>query len=363
MSQIDGADGVGKNLLLNHYYAMNQRIHKETSHLAAVCLEFNYDKLFGRACGVKVALSNYEIEAEGRRRALSGEPELSSDEVKDFRQQVGKFHIFRGSASERLLEGVVQAVSLNTYQVIGIDSWDAMLTTADEQKDLEDNAKVADASNIQTRWMRKIFGALSPQKVCPTCGDRPLGFKRFGEDNYVYDCPNKDCGWKGKKPYMWENETTLIGIRQVRANMSRTTMRQREFKVGGAYALRHGKMIDIQLRRGENLMLKDVKIGKEIVWELTKGKAGTHEGITGSYNYYYRPPEIDVYSDMINYCTANEVIKYGGPKAGYVFQGNPPVSLGTKEEMQTRVEEDRELFNSLRAAMLRKAGLGHVRYK
>lgn len=365
LSQIDGADGVGKNLLLNYYFAMNQRIHGDGSNLGMLCLEFNYDKMFGRACGVLVALSKYEIDAEGRRRRMAGEPELTEEEIKALSSQVGKFHILRGAAAERLLEGVVECIKINSYQIIGIDSWDAMLTVADEEKDLEDSAKVADPANVQTRWMRKVFGALTPQKICPICFDRPLTFKRYGEDNYSYECPNSDCTWKGKKPYMWENETSIIGIRQVRANLSRVTMRSREFKVGGAYALRHGKMIDIQLRRGENLVEKDKKIGKEIFWEITKGKCGTHEGATGGYNYFYDPPEIDVTSDLINYCTMHDVIKFGGPKVGYVFQPmeKEKVNLGQKEQMIRRLQDDRTVQNLLRTALYRQLGLGHVRFK
>lgn len=363
LSQIDGPDGVGKNLLLNYYFAQNQKIHKEDSNLGMACLEFNYDKRFGRACGVKVALSEYEIEAEGRRRHITGEPELTREEEDDLQKQVGKFHIFRGAAAEKILEGVSKCINLNSYQVIGIDSWDAMLTVADENKELEDNAKVADAANVQTRWMRKVFGALSPQKICPACYSRPLEFKKYGEGNYAYICP--DCSWKGKKPYMWENETTIIGIRQVRSNIQRAGMHAREYKVGGAYALRHGKMIDIQLRKGETLLGKGrEKVGKEIIWEITKGKAGTHEGLTGSYNYFFENKSIDVVADMINYCTANDIIVYKGPKHGYRYKHHDAdIKLGSKEELARRIQEDSEIQHVLRVAMLRRADLGHVRYK
>lgn len=365
LSQIDGLDGIGKNLLLNYYFAKQQRIYKDACNLGMVCLEGPFDKLFARAIGVKVALSDYEIEAIGRERHLKGQPELKPEEVDEFKEQIGNFHVFRGAAAEKILEGVVDWVSCNSYQLIGIDSWDAMLTIAEDTKELEDNAKVADASNVQTRWMRKVFGALSPQKLCPSCFSRPLGFKPFGKGNFAYECGNKDCGWRGQRPYMWENETTIIGLRQVRANMNKMGMHSREYKTTGAYALRHGKMIDIQLRRGENILFKDKKIGKEITWELTKGKAGTHEGLTGTYSYYFNPPEIDVAADLQNYCNSNDIITYGGPKAGFLLKDgeNEPIKLGTKEELQRRIEEDEELQQLLRIAAIRHAGQGHVRYK
>jgi RecA/RadA recombinase len=366
LSQIDGADGVGKNLLMNYYFAKQQSIHGDATNLAMVCLESGYDKLFGRAVGVKVALSPYEIEAEGRRRRMKGEPELTEEEVAELQSQVGNFHIFRGAASEKILEAVVHCVASNSYQIIGIDSWDAMLTAAEEGKELEDNAKVADASGIQTRWMRKVFGALSPQKICPDCFSRPLGFKQYGKGNFDYTCPESKCGWKGKKPYMWENETTLIGIRQIRANLNKMGMHARDYKVGGAYALRHGKMIDIALRRGKPIELSNTNIGKEINWELTKGKAGTHEGLKGAYEYYYAPPGIDLSSDLVNYCSANNIIQYGGPKVGFYvtsMDGSEQIKLGTKEEMQRRVEEDKDIEHLLRVLSFREAGLGRVRFK
>ena len=359
LSQIDGLDGIGKNLLLNHYLAKQQRIYKENTNLGMVCLEGAFDKLFARAVGVKVALSNYEIEAIGRVRHLKGQPELTSDEADEFKEQIGNFHVFRGAAAEKILEGVVDWVACNSYQIIGIDSWDAMLTIAEENKDLEDNAKVADASNIQTRWMKKIFGALAPQKICPNCFSRPLGFKIFGKGGYSYECGNKDCGWKGLRPFMWENETTIIGLRQVRANM-KAYGHAREYRTTGAYALRHGKMIDVQLRKGKPIMVKDREVGKEIVWELTKGKAGTHEGLTGTYSYYFNPPQIDVAADLENYCLTNDIITYGGAKVGFQLG---EMKLGTKEEMQRRIEEDEEFQAILRIEAIKFAGQGHVRYK
>ena len=362
LSQIDGVDGVGKNLLMNYFFSENQRIHGDKSNIAMVCLESNYDKLFGRTCGVQVSLSPYELDAEQRRRAVDGLPPLTKEDKAFLTSQVGNFHIFRGSASEKLLEGVVNAVAANTYQLIGIDSWDAMLTMAEENKELEDNAKVADASNVQTRWMKKIFGALSPSKICPECFDRPLTFKPFGNNNYAYKCAK--CGWSGKHPYMWENETTLIGIKQVRANLNKVGMHAREFKVGGSWALRHGKLVDIELRRGESILgPSKEKIGKEINWEITKGKAGTHEGKKGMYTFYFSPPEIDIVADMVNYCVGEEIIKNMGSKVGYVFTGSQEYQLGKRDEIAKSVEDNQQMQRELRLAMLRHAGLGHIRYK
>lgn len=369
LSQIDGPEGVGKNLLLNHYFAENQRIYGDDSNIFMLCLEFNYDKFFGRACGVQVGLSDYEVRAEGRRRHVAGEPTLHQDEIDELRREKGNFHIFRGSAAEKLLDGVVDAVRINSYQVGGIDSWDAMLTVADEEKDLIDAAKVADASGIQTRWMRKVQAALTPQKICPVCYARPLGFKSR-ETNYKYECPNQDCGWSGQDPYMWENETTLIGIRQVRANLQRATMRSREYKVGGAWALKHGKLIDIQLRRGE--IIKDPKtdehIAKEIHWEITKGKAGTHEGKRGTYSLSFDPLRINVSKDTVNYCLQHDIIRFEKKKwvirhGGAIEHYEDPIVIDTKEMLYQMADVEESIRRGLFMLMLTDAGLGYVRHK
>jgi RecA/RadA recombinase len=357
LSQIDGLDGAGKNLLLNHYYARCQRVYGKDTAIMMVCFESSYDKMFGRKCGVRVALSDYEIDVENRARKAKGLESFTKKEMDILAtDQIGTFHVVRGSIAERMLQVVADATATNSYQIVGIDSWDAMLPTAANEKELEDNARVADASNIQARWMAKVFGALTPQKICPECYNRPLDFKTTGPGKYGYICK---CGWKGKQPYLWENETTLIGIRQVRANMNKAGMHAREYKVGGSYALRHGKMIDIQLRKGETLLENKVKIGKEIVWELTKGKAGTHEGLTGAFRYYFRPPKIDVASDMVSYALPNGIIE-GGGKSGYSFQGNP---LGKREQITAALDADGKLKAAVRKAILDHAGLGHIRYR
>lgn len=365
LSQIDGPEGVGKNFLLNCYFHQAQRIYGNDFCGVMLCLEFPFDKWYARACGFKVPLSSYELDVENRRRQECGEPLLTREEISELTEEIGKFYILRGPEAERLLDSVVEYIRSNSVQIIGVDSWDSMLTS-EEDRDLEDAAKVADASNIQTRWMKKVQGALTPIKKCPECYYYPLEFKRFGSGNYKYYCKNDDCKWEGKKPYNHENETTIIGIRQVRSNLNRMGMRQREWKVGGAWALKHGKLIDVQLRPGEIARDKTtrVKISKEINWELIKGKAGTHEGKVGMYKYYFDPPEVDFCSDMVNWCKQSKVIQYSAKKWHIHLPGaDESLQFASAEKLQRAVEDNPDLQRTLWQAMLRAANLDHVRYK
>lgn len=358
LSQIDGPDGAGKNLLIYSYFAQAQKLYGDDARIFMLCMEYPFDKMYARKIGFRVPFSDYEIASEQRKRREAGEEPLTKAEVADMQDATGcgDFHVLRGPA-EANLDAVVEMVRSNAYQIGAIDSWDAMLTVPQEQAELADDPRIASASNVQTKWMNKLQGALMPRKRCPECFSLELEFKKR-EENYSYSCK---CGWKGKRPYLEENETSVIGIRQVRANLHKANMRSREWKVGGAWALKHGKLIDIQLRPGEILYTKDgkTKIGKEINFEITKGKAGTHEGKVGAFKYYFDPPGIDIDTDFLNYCTAKGIIKRGGA-VYYVGE----LKFNGKEELLDAMSDcELGLKSKLWDLMRAEAGLLHVRHR
>lgn len=128
------------------------------------------------------------------------------------------------------------------------------------------------------------------------------------------------------------------------------------------------RMIDVQLRPGE--IKRDtksgVKIWKEINWELTKGKAGTHEGKVGAYRYYFDPPEVDFCSDMVNFCKQQGIVRFAGRK--WVIEPvdgilDEQMTFGSAEALLRAAEEMHDLQRLLWALMLRSAKLDHVRYK
>lgn len=366
LSQIDGPDGSGKNMLAYRYAGQVQRLYGDDTNIFMLCMEFPFDKTYARFHGFKVPLSDYEVDVEIRRRKEKGEEPLTKAETAELRDTkgLGSFHILRGPA-EANLDAVVEMIRSNAYQLGIIDSWDSMLTVPEEEKDLADDAKVASASGIQTRWMKKVQGALTPRKMCPDCFSLDLDFKRFQSGSYSYYCPNKKCGWKGKKPHLEENETSVIGIRQVRANLNRRSMRSPEYKVGGAWALKHGKLVDIQVRNGERLMSGDGKtrIGKEIVYEITKGKAGTHEGKKGSFRYYFGPPEVDVDFNFLTAGTTAGVIRRGG-SVYYIDQDDgETLKFAGKRELLDALAEQAEIKNLVWRGLLSKADLTHIRHR
>lgn len=362
LSQIDGPDGSGKNMLAYRYCGKVQQLYGNETNIFMLCMEFPFDKEYARYHGFKVPYSPYEIEVKQRALVEQGLPPLSDEEVEELMSSegLGNFHLLRGSA-EANLDAVVEMIRSNAYQIGVIDSWDSMLTAPEEEADLADDPRIANASSVQTKWMKKVQGALNPRKRCPACFSLEMDFRKT-QGSYSYSC---SCGWKGKEVFLEENESTVIGIRQVRANMRRMSMRSREYTVGGAWALKHGKLIDIQLRPGEQMMSKDgkTKIGKEINYELTKGKAGTHEGKKGSFRYFFGPPEVDVDHNFFTTSTTMGIIRRGG-SVYYVDQDDgEPLKFNGQGALLDAIAETPDFKNLLWKRMLHKAGLHHIRHR
>jgi hypothetical protein len=368
LSQVDGPDGAGKNMLVYRYFGGVQRIYGDDTNIFMLCMEFPFDKDYAAFHGFHVPYSKYEIEVRQRARLAEGLPPFTNEEVAEMMNTKGKgnFHLLRGAA-EANLDAVVEMIRSNAYQIGAIDSWDSMLTIPEELADLADDPRIASSSSVQTKWMKKVQGALTPRKRCPECWGLHLNFKKHASGGYAYYCSNKDCGWKGKNVYLEENETTIIGIRQVRANMNqgRGKFKGPEYKVGGAWALKHGKLVDIQLRPGASIMSVDgkTKLGKEIHYEITKGKAGTHEGKRGTIRYFFGPPEVDVDYDFFTEATSMGVIRVGGSTYYIDVDGEKPMKFKGQGPLLNAISELPEIKELLWNKMLHQSGLAHIRYK
>jgi len=267
ISQIAGPESAGKNALANLTLAQCQKIHGEDSAIAWCCTEYDLDKLFAQMFGVIVPMSNGEIEIENEARKRSGEPRLTKDQVKQLQRSLGTFIVINTGSSAERLEAAQELVRSNDFQIVVIDSIAALLTDQVEETPLGQFAQQSSEATLVTNFQKKLWGA-------------------YGEPRHG------DVNW-----------TTILITNQVRDNRNAAAF-GRKWTVGGARALKHGKLVDVWMYKGEPIdgkvayqttdgdgeevtKTREKRIGHWRKWEVAKGKAGCHDGVSGSVAYHY----------------------------------------------------------------------------
>jgi len=260
LSYISGPDNAGKTMLLFYYFAKHQQLYGQDSVIAYAPTEGSIDFWFARKCGVKIAIPDENIKQEQQRRKLRGEKLLTKEEIRELQTEVGTFLRISGDTGEAILNNVLDFVELGECGLVAVDSIDGIQPAAEAVVEgLEKSPQQAAKASIISRFMVRYF---------------PL---TAGLEN--------------------PNLTTLIFTGQVRANRKKTEVSSfmakymKDWAPTGAYAARHGKLVDLMLWGGEKITAGQGKnlqvLGKELKWELLKGKAGTHDNIRGSTEFRY----------------------------------------------------------------------------
>jgi len=261
LSAISGPDGAGKTLLLYMAMAMHQRIFGDSSAIALAPTEFIPDYFFMRFCGVNVAVPDEMIEQANSVRAHRGMPKFTKEEIKTLKSQTGEFLIIRGSTGQQILDGVLECYASKQFGIIGVDSINAIQSAAEASSDgLEDSIQQAAKASIMSRFADRFH---------------PM-----------------TLGIEGP------NYTALLVTGQVRANRERANAPSHMQKYIKNYsevlpwAIRHAALIRVLVWQGEKIRgtsgdEKGIQQGQVRNWEITKGKAGTHDGIRGEADYTY----------------------------------------------------------------------------
>lgn len=286
LTQIIGFDGAGKDYITNRTVANLQANYGQRTAVCFAMTELAYDKVYGKKCGVRVAFTQQEIEnwEESIKRKFTAE------ELHWATDQIGTFHQVMAGNAEELLEVTAQCVESNLYQVVVINSFGALLTKAEE----ESEGGVADkhyggAAGPITAFIHRLHAALN----LPDAYGKP-------------------------------NLTTIIGINQVRENLGKDAQ-WNPVRTAGGRALKHGKLVDIMLTAKSKLPLpgsdNKIFVGKEIHWEVLKGKAGCHDGPKGMYPFYYGeqnyPFGADIYQDLISAAVQRGIVQMKGAWLSY----------------------------------------------
>lgn len=268
LSYLSGPDNAGKTLLLWKYFAMQQRLYGKNCVLGYAATEAAPDYFFARKCGVQVAIPDEMIESKNQQRKELGLPLYTKEELALLKNQIGEFIIFRGATGEELLDNILLGVSKNVFNIIGLDSVSSIIPSAEaELESVGDFGQQGAQANIIQKFMKKY---------CPLT-----------------------VGLEGM------NETTLIFTAQVRANRKKSELPsymakwEQEWATTGSWSGRHTKLIDLTVWSGSFEKEKDKSgnkhvTGKTMNWKLTKGKAGTHDGITGDVEIVYDDIGLDM---------------------------------------------------------------------
>lgn len=298
LSYISGPDNAGKTFLLWKYFAMQQRLFGNACVLGYAATESAPDFFFARKCGCRIAVPDEMIESKQQQRKEIGLPAFTKEELKEFKTQIGEVIIFRGGTAEELLDNVLAGVERNLFNILAVDSISSVLPSSEAQLDsVGDYGQQGAQATLVTKFMKKY---------CPLT-----------------------VGLEGP------NETTLIFTAQVRANRKKSELPsymakwEQEWATVGSWMGRHTKLIDITIWSGAFEKEKDTKtdkkvaVGKTLNWKLTKGKAGTHDGIVG---------ETEIFYDRIS----NDIPSIIGPgiRFGVITERDGLISVPSNEKIK-----------------------------
>lgn len=344
--QVWGGQSAGKTHLALRTAGEVQRNYGENALIAIGLTEIRLDKAFCRRSGFCVAYSEREIKEFNHIRIANGLPPFTKEEAADLRKQIGTVLLYKAETGDVMLDQTVKGLRdlHSACQLLIIESLGALLTPDQNEKDIGDRV-YAGASGMVTTWQNKIY---------------PL-FMLDGEDGSML-------------------ETTILGINQARAAIGGGPRGPQTKAAMGAYSWQHAQLADIELRKGKPFWADSantVRGGREVHWEIKKGKAGTHDGLKGTYDWHMMPKTspvfwsecelmrsqwgIDTITDLVETAAKVGAIERSGNWLSFPQAGTHVRANGASNFAEL-VVADPELEVQLRDACLRAANLT-VRYK
>ncbi len=329
-SVIVGPDGAGKDYVLWRSCAEVQKTYGKDFNMVAFLTEFKLDKRFMREiCGLKIAFTDEEIDELNEARTRIGMDPLTKEEKKEYTSQVGEIGVILGVTAEEGFDAILDVIESNTCQMVIVNSIGFLQT---EAKEAVDSFKDFAQQRNEAMLLSKVMPALS------------MRLNKSSQDD--------------------KNETAIILVNQVRSKdnavqiRGRPTMERDTYKAGSAaWALKHGKAIELMIHKGKKHIEVDTNavLGREVPWELTKGKLGTHDGLKGSFDFFF-DGGADVVGDLYNTAVSLGLLRVGGawvsyehPEYGFKAQG--------KSGARRKIIEDAEFYAHLRDECFKAAGV------
>jgi hypothetical protein len=193
-------------------------------------------------------------------RVQRGLGAYATADIMRFKEQVGDFRIIRGATGEEVLSVLLRVITTKSCSVVCCDSLQGLQPTVDAGKEMTEAEKQAAHATMIGRFFKKYI---------------PL-----------------TTGIAGV------NETTLLMTQQVRSNRAKAEAKAniqkylKDWAISGSHAAKHFKLVDLLLWDGAKEKKDHPNGGKYVSskalhWETEKGKAGTHDNITGEVKYSY----------------------------------------------------------------------------
>lgn len=280
LTVLTGPDNAGKTYLMYLLMAMHQKIYGQDAAVFFAASEGGFDFDAARMFGVRVAYPDAMIQEWQENRRLLQQPPFTEKELLWLKDEVGTVSVIQGETGEEIMNTVLSCIRSDLFHIGFVDSISTLRPEADADKDLSDEEKRAARASLETRFMKHYM---------------PLTNTLDGR-----------------------NFTSLVCSQQVRANQN-ATQYSRKWQSTGAWAMRHGKLLDLCIHNGEKIrkQIKGVKyvVGKQMKWETLKGKAGTHDNIVGEASFFY-PPHFGMGVDL------TESVIMAGLRHGVIYETN-----------------------------------------
>lgn len=330
---ITGPDNAGKSTLLYCYFAMHQFLYGNDAYTALLSSESTIDYPQARRCGWVVPYPEHVIANMNEARLRDGLPPLSPEELAYLRQQVGQNYIVTGlSTAEEMLDVARQLLETNLYGIVGLDSLEGLMPNSEAK--------------------------LDTLEEFPGQGGRATAITRFLQH---YGPVARDA----------QHFTTFIATCQVRVNRKKfeapPPMQKYIKDWAGSVpgAVKHWREIDLTIWSGEKQRKaeqgKESKtvVGKDMNWELSKGKMGTHDNIHGGTTYWYDDRCFDIQRTVLIAGLKYGVVSEHDGLLTFTKNGAPHEYLcriAGPDQFVQALKEDPGVEMELRYAILRAAG-------
>lgn len=311
--EIAGPSNVGKNALSFTVCKENQKIYGEDSCIGLALIE-PLDKVFAKNLGFHIAFSDDEIAMRERAKREMGHKDFkySAEERAYLKKEVGHVMHVQCLTAEDMLYTALKMIESNEFQIVMIDSLGALITDEQDEKEIGDKTYGGNAIAIQS-FVNKFI------KI-PT-------------------------------------DTTVIAINQIR-DVIGATQYQKKTRTLGGNALKHGKLISIELTPGERIKSTikgtEVEVGRTINWTIAKQKCGGPDGEHGKYDFYKGkygyPLGIDTAGNLVSTAILYDEIEQAGAWFNYGetrYQG--------KEGLITYFRNNAQEVEELKNRIFRKA--------